>query len=67
MDIDERYNDPLNIWENLFSDDEYCGEDIIDPSHLLEDKEPRDLARVKYFWNKIRAAKTSMLCNYNRR
>jgi len=67
MDIAERYNDPENDWENLFPDDENCGEDIIDPSHLLENEEPRDWIKLKELWNKIRAAITTMLVQYNKR
>ena len=53
--------------KNLFPDDENCGEDIIEPSHFLENEEPRDWAKLKELWNKIKGAITSMLVNYNRR
>jgi len=70
MGIVERFNDPLNIYENLIPTDENCGEDIINPANLLVVEDivvRRDWAKLKDLWNKIRAAITPMLVNYKRR
>jgi hypothetical protein len=70
MGIAERFNDPLDIYENLIPTNENCGEDIINPAKLLEIEdlvERRDWAKLKDLWNKFRAAITPMLVNYKRR
>jgi hypothetical protein len=70
MGIAERFNDPLNIYENLIPTDENCGEDIINPANLLvvEDVvQLRDCVKLKDLWNKIRGVITAILANYKRR
>jgi hypothetical protein len=70
MGIAERFNDPLNLYENLIPSDENCGEEIINPANLLvvEDVvQYRDWTKLKDLWNKIRAVITTMLVNYKRR
>ncbi len=52
MGIAERFNDPLNNYENLIPTDENCGEDIINPANLLEGEnvvQNRDWAKIKRF------------------
>ena len=36
MGIAERFNDPLNLYENMIPEDENCGEDILNPANLPE-------------------------------
>ena len=71
MGIAERFNDPLNLYENLTPSDESCGEDILNPANLLQVEDVvqyRDWAKLKDLWNKIRGVViTAMLVKYKRR
>jgi hypothetical protein len=64
MGIVGRFNDPLDLYENMIPEDENCGEDILNPANLLEGEdgvEYRDWAKLKDLWNKIRGAITTTL------
>ena len=64
MGIAERFNDPLKLYENLIPQDENCGEDIINPTNLLEvgdGVEHRYWAKLKDLCNKIRGVRPSQL------